>query len=428
MKAWTWGGWACSPSATRRRPARASGHGAGRRRHLAQDRVERRRRSAAPRRWRACSSANDDWRPFPLLVECPEPRPGRPGGGARAVAGAVGTLPRQRRRRGRPRRRSRRVGRRPPRTRGPAAADPRRRHPVRSPPRHLLATLAGRERGSGRRATPRATGGRPDRPVAAVAGTRMPKRRRDGLGVLVRSPLASAYRWRKMVPTTLARAVGLRFDPADRCRRDGPVVRGPDRANRPGSINTVAERRLVEVGWSQPMTIGLVADAVSDLDHRRALSALADASVSDAIDGGGDGAAPPFGRSLLSELARHSLVASAAAVGRVAAGAPRAVTEPLAVDARRATIHAASPDTPRYPRSVRPTGSACRATPGRRGQAVDAIIGRHDRRGIEAGGIDQPKPQLTLGPAAAGARKAGRQIALELLFGKWAAVAEDASA
>ena len=59
--------------------------------------------------------------------------------------------------------------------------------------------------------------------------------------------------------------------------------------------------------------------------------------MSDAIAGGDDGAAPPWGRSLLSELARHSLVASAAAVGRVAAGASRAVTEPLAVDARRAT-------------------------------------------------------------------------------------------
>ena len=85
------------------------------------------------------------------------------------------------------------------------------------------------------------------------------------------------------------------------------------------------------------MTIGLVADAAGDLDHRRALSTLADASVADAIAGGDDGAAPPWGRSLLSELARHSLVASAAAVGRVVAGVSRAVTEPLAVDARRAT-------------------------------------------------------------------------------------------
>ena len=48
--------------------------------------------------------------------------------------------------------------------------------------------------------------------------------------------------------------------------------------------------------------------------------------------------------------------------------------------------------------------------------------------GIEAGRIHQPQPQLSLRPAAAGTGEVGRQIALELLFGKWAAMAEDASA
>ena len=61
-------------------------------------------------------------------------------------------------------------------------------------------------------------------------------------------------------------------------------------------------------------------------------------------------------------------------------------------------------------------------------QAVDAVIGRHDGRGIEAGRIHQPEPKLALGPAAAGTGKVRRQVALKLLFGKWAAVAEDASA
>ena len=61
-------------------------------------------------------------------------------------------------------------------------------------------------------------------------------------------------------------------------------------------------------------------------------------------------------------------------------------------------------------------------------QSVDAIIGRHDRRGIEAGRIDQPQPQLAFGPAAAGTGEAGREIALEPLFRKRAAVAEDAGA
>jgi hypothetical protein len=44
------------------------------------------------------------------------------------------------------------------------------------------------------------------------------------------------------------------------------------------------------------------------------------------------------------------------------------------------------------------------------------------------GRIHQPKPKLTLGPAAAGTGKIRGQVALELVFGKWAAVAEDASA
>ena len=61
-------------------------------------------------------------------------------------------------------------------------------------------------------------------------------------------------------------------------------------------------------------------------------------------------------------------------------------------------------------------------------EAVDAVIGRHDGRGIEAGRIHQPEPKLALGPAAAGTGKVRRQVALEFLFGKWAAVAEDASA
>src|SRR5437773_4541662 len=70
------------------------------------------------------------------------------------------------------------------------------------------------------------------------------------------------------------------------------------------------------------------------------------------------------------------------------------------------------------------------AAPGRADtiKAVDPIIGRHDGRGIEAGRIHEPEPKLAFGPAAAGTRKVRRQIALELLFGKWAAVAEDASA
>jgi hypothetical protein len=176
-----------------------------------------------------------------------------------------------------------------------------------------------------------------DRWAAVAEAREAGAARRDGLGALARSPLATAYRWRTMVPTTLARAVALRFgQPIDAREMDRWFDRTTSGTARLDPT-AVSERRLVEVGWSQPVTIGLVEDATSDLDHRTALSVLSDTSVSDAIAGGDDGAAPPWGRSLLSELARHSLVASAAAVGRVAAGASRAVTEPLAVDARRAT-------------------------------------------------------------------------------------------
>ncbi len=59
---------------------------------------------------------------------------------------------------------------------------------------------------------------------------------------------------------------------------------------------------------------------------------------------------------------------------------------------------------------------------------VDAIIGRHDGCGIEARGIDQPQPQLAFRPAAAGACKVRREVALEPLFRKRAAVAQDAGA
>src|ERR1035437_1000300 len=61
-------------------------------------------------------------------------------------------------------------------------------------------------------------------------------------------------------------------------------------------------------------------------------------------------------------------------------------------------------------------------------EAVHAIVGRHDRRGVEAGCVDQPKPELALGPAAAGAGEARCEIALKFRFRKWSAVAKDAGA
>src|SRR5258708_19456582 len=52
-------------------------------------------------------------------------------------------------------------------------------------------------------------------------------------------------------------------------------------------------------------------------------------------------------------------------------------------------------------------------------QSLDAIVGRHDGRGIEPGCVHQPKPKLAFGPAAAGAGKTAREIAPKLYFRKW---------
>src|SRR3954451_5877896 len=62
------------------------------------------------------------------------------------------------------------------------------------------------------------------------------------------------------------------------------------------------------------------------------------------------------------------------------------------------------------------------------GQAVDPIIRRHDGSRIEAGGVNQPEPQLALRPAGAGALQARRQVALEALLRKRAGVAQQARA
>ena len=61
-------------------------------------------------------------------------------------------------------------------------------------------------------------------------------------------------------------------------------------------------------------------------------------------------------------------------------------------------------------------------------KAVQAIIGRHDGRGIEAGRVDETKPKLAFGPAAAGAAKARREVALKFLFRKRSVVTENAGA
>src|SRR5262245_65777753 len=56
------------------------------------------------------------------------------------------------------------------------------------------------------------------------------------------------------------------------------------------------------------------------------------------------------------------------------------------------------------------------------------MIRRHDRGRVDSTRIDDPKPELALGPPLAGPRQIGREIALEALLRERAAVAEQAQA
>src|SRR5207244_7456595 len=59
-------------------------------------------------------------------------------------------------------------------------------------------------------------------------------------------------------------------------------------------------------------------------------------------------------------------------------------------------------------------------------QAVGSMIRRHDRHGIDPGGVDDAEAELAFRPALAGSREIGREISLEALFGKRPAVTEQA--
>jgi hypothetical protein len=159
---------------------------------------------------------------------------------------------------------------------------------------------------------------------------------------LVRNPIATGYAWRWMLPTQVAAAISFRYaDPI--ARRDinrwwdqqSPAVRLS------GGGSPV--RRLVATGWAQAVEIGVAepADTAAGPDLATSLTTLAEATVAQLIDAGSadseDAVTPPWGRSLLTELARHSLLTSAATIARNVAGEPRALVEPVAVSARTAS-------------------------------------------------------------------------------------------
>jgi hypothetical protein len=178
---------------------------------------------------------------------------------------------------------------------------------------------------------------------AAAAERQAAQQQGGGLRDLVRNPTAARYAWRWMVPTPLAHALSFRFNQAvaaadldtwwTQTTRQTPRL---DPAAAPA-------RQLVSVGWSHDLDVGLVepSDLPRGSTTGKGLSRLANASVTELLAAGSaEGppqAPPPWGTSLLTELGRHSLLASSAAVARRAAAQPRALVEPVSVDSRTAT-------------------------------------------------------------------------------------------
>lgn len=178
---------------------------------------------------------------------------------------------------------------------------------------------------------------------AAAADRQAAERQGDRLEDLVRNPTAARYVWRWMVPTQLAHALSFRFNqPVAAAELDAWWTRQARQTPRLDPAATPA-RQLVSVGWSHDIDMRLVepADLPTGTTVGNGLSRLAAASVAELLATGPvEGrppTTPPWGTSLLTELARHSLLASSAAVARRAAAQGRAIVEPVSADVRTAT-------------------------------------------------------------------------------------------
>ncbi len=178
---------------------------------------------------------------------------------------------------------------------------------------------------------------------AAAAERQAAQSQADALADLVRNPTATRYEWRWMMPTTLAHAASFRFNqPVPAADLQAWWTRQAEQTPRLDPAATPA-RQLVSVGWGHEVELRLVEpdDLPAGTDTGEGLSRLAAASVAELLAAGpapgGVRGSPPWGTSTLTELARHSLLASAAAVARRAAGQPRALVEPVSVDRRSAT-------------------------------------------------------------------------------------------
>ncbi len=210
---------------------------------------------------------------------------------------------------------------------------------------------------------------------AAAAERQAVQRQADALHDLVRNPTATRYEWRWMMPTTLAHAVSFRFNqPVPAADLGAWWARQAARTPRLDPAATPT-RQLVSVGWGHDLELSLVEpdDLPAGTETGSGLSRLAAAPVAELLSAGPvDGRArssPPWGTSLLTELARHSLLATAAAVARRAAGQARAVVEPVSVDRRSAT------ETETWAARLRPTDLARRNDPavGVRRNVIDGL-------------------------------------------------------
>lgn len=167
---------------------------------------------------------------------------------------------------------------------------------------------------------------------ASAAELQAAQQQGDVLRGLVRNPTAARYAWQWMVPTTLAHALAFRFNQSvPAADLNGWWTRQAQRTPRLDPAASPA-RKLVAVGWRHDVDVALVEPA----NLRTKLTRLARASVDQLLAAGAEEGRPPtppaWGTSLLTELARHSLLASSAAVARRTVGGARAVVEPVEID------------------------------------------------------------------------------------------------
>jgi hypothetical protein len=178
---------------------------------------------------------------------------------------------------------------------------------------------------------------------AAAAERQAAQQQGGGLRDLVRNPTAARYAFRWMVPTTLAHALAFRFNQPVAAAELDTWWTGQARQTPRLDPEAAPARQLVSVGWSHDVEVRLVepADLPQGTTAGKGLSRLAGASVTELLAAGsadGQGSAPPpWGTSLMTELARHSLLASSAAVARRVAAQPRALVDPVSADVRTAT-------------------------------------------------------------------------------------------